>query len=125
MKLPMSDGEIARRYRNALDLKKAVKILAQLNGAVPSDITAALIREGIVLDAPPLVRKKRKRLDQQEARRLYNLGMNDHEVADRLGASPSSVYTWRYRNGLPANTGTGYHKRREKEGGHEREGHYL
>lgn len=120
MKLPMSDGEIARRYRNALDLKKAVKILAQLNGAVPSDITAALIREGIVLDAPPLVRKKRKRLDQQEARRLYNLGMNDHEVADRLGASPSSVYTWRYRNGLPANTGTGYHERRKKEGVHER-----
>lgn len=104
MKLSMSDAEIARRYRNALDPKKAVKILAQLNGAGPSDITAALIREGVVLGTPPPTRKKRKRLDQQEARWLY-----DHEIALRLG-----VYAWRYRNGLPARTTTGYHQRRRK-----------
>ena len=111
MKLPMSDAEIARRYRNALDPKKAVKILAQLNGAGPSDITAALIREGVVLDTPPPTRKKRKRLDQQEARRL-----NDGQIADKLGVSPGSVYHCRYRNGLPARTTTGYHQRRRKEG---------
>ena len=116
MKLPMSDAEIARRYRNALDPKKAVKILAQLNGAGPSDITAALIREGVVLDTPPPTRKKRKRLDQQEARRLYDLSLNDGQIADKLGVSPGSVYHWRYRNGLPARTTTGYHKRRKKEG---------
>lgn len=115
MKLPMSDGEIAMRYRNALDPKKAVKILAQLNATGPSDITAALQREGVVLDAPLPARKKRKQLNQQEARRLYDLGMSDHEIAYQLGASPSGVYHWRYRNGLPANTGTGYHERRKKE----------
>lgn len=120
MKLPMSDGEIAMRYRNALNQKKAVKILAQLNAATPSDITAALLRQGIPLDAPPPIHKKRKQLNQQEARRLYDLGMSDHEIAYRLDASPGGVYHWRYRNGLPANTGTGYHKRREKEGVHER-----
>lgn len=116
MKLPMSDGEIARRYRNALDPKKAIKILAQLNGAGPSDITAALLRQGIVLNAPPPIRKERKRLNQQEARRLYDLGLNDGQIADKLGVSPGSVYHWRYRNGLPARTTTGYHQRRRKEG---------
>lgn len=116
MKLPMSDSEIAMRYRNALDPKKAVKILAQLNAVGPSDITAALLREGVVLGAPPPTRKKRKRMNQQEARILYDKGMNDREIAERLGASPSGVYAWRYRNGLPANTGTGYHERRKKEG---------
>ena len=116
MKLPMSDGEIARRYRNALDPKKAITILAQLNGAGPSDITAALIREGVVLDTPPPARKKRKRLDQQEVQMLYDLGFNDYQIADKLGVSPGGVYAWRYRNGLPARTTTGYHKRRKKEG---------
>lgn len=116
MKLPMSDAEILQRYRNALDPKKAVKILAQLNAASPSDITAVLERQGVVLGSPPLTRKKRKRLNQQEARRMYNLGMSDHEIADKLNASPSGVYVWRYRNGLSANTGTGYHERRKKEG---------
>lgn len=116
MKLPMSDAEIARRYRNALDPKKAVKILAQLNAAGPSDITAALLREGVVLDAPPPTRKKQIRMNQQEARRLYDLGFNDCQIADRLGVSSGSVYHWRYRNGLPARTTTGYHQRRKKEG---------
>lgn len=116
MKLPMSDAEILRHYRNALDPKKAVKILAQLNAAGPSDIIAALERQGVVLGAPSPTRKKRKRLNQQEARMLYDKGMNDHEIAERLGASPGGVYAWRYRNGLPANTGIGYHERRKKEG---------
>ena len=96
MKLPMSDGEIARRYRNALDPKKAVKILSQLNGTGPSDITAALAREGINLDnARPQAPKKRKLLNQQEARRLYDLGLNDGQIADKLGVSPGGVYAWR------------------------------
>ncbi len=33
-----------------------------------------------------------------------------------FGWVPPERCVWRYRNGLPANTGTGYHKRREKEG---------
>lgn len=119
MKLPMSDAEIARRYRNSLDPKQAVKILAQLNAAGPSDIAAALAREGIFLDQPKKeLASKRKRLNQRLARQFYDQGMNDHEIAEKLGASPKGVYHWRYRNGLPANTGTGYHERRKKEGLH-------
>lgn len=117
MKLPMSDAEIAMRYRNALAPQNAVKILAQLNGAGSSDIAAALAREGIFLNQPKkeLV-PKRKWLDQRQARQLYDQGMNDHEIAEKLGVSPKGVYHWRYRNRLPANTGAGYHKRRKKEG---------
>lgn len=120
MKLPMSDAEIARRYHNALDPKKAVKILAQLNAAGPSDIAAALAREGIFLDQPKkeLV-PKRKRLDQRLVRQLYDQGLNDHQIAERLGTSPGGIYAWRYRNRLPANTGTGYHKQRRKGGGND------
>lgn len=116
MKLPMSDAEIARRYRNALDPKKAVRILAQLNAAGPSDIKAALLRAGILPEKPAPPRKKRYRLDQRQARQLYDQGMSDYEIARQIGASPSGVYAWRYRNGLPANTGTGYHPQKEKEG---------
>lgn len=116
MNLPMSDAEIAMRYRNALDPKKAVKILAQLNAAGQSDIKAALAREGIMLEPSAPDRKVRMRLDQRTAWELYDRGMNDHEIADKLEASSSAVYHWRYRNGLPANTSTGYHKRRKKEG---------
>lgn len=115
MKLPMSDSEIVRRYRNSLDPKKAVKILAQLNAAGPSDIREALARQGVVLESPLPARKKSKRLNQQDARRLYDLGMNDHEIADRLGVSYGGIYSWRRRNKLPANTAPGYHPQRKKE----------
>lgn len=113
MRLPMSDAEIAMRYRNAINPKAAVKILAQLNAASQSDIRAVLAREGIFLEITEPKRKPRKRLDQERAQEMYGQGMNDHEIADRLGVSSSAVYHWRYRNNLPPHTGTGYHKRRK------------
>lgn len=114
MKLPMSDAEIARRYRNALDPKKAVKILAQLNGAGPADITAALARVGITLVRPTPPRKAQKRLNQKLAQELYNQGLDDNEIAGIIGVSDTAVYHWRYRNGLPSNA---KHRRQDgKEG---------
>ena len=103
MKLPMSNAEIARRYRNALDPKKAIKILAQLNGAGPSDITAALIREGVVLDTPPPARKKRKRLDQQEVQMLYDLGFNQSKVFLLVGRRLPLLGWHRRGHKLPVN----------------------
>lgn len=112
MKLPMSDGEIARRYRNALDPKKAVKILAQLNAARTSDITAALARAGIT-PVQPHPRKIPKRLNQKLAQELYNQGLDDKEIAEITGTSDTAVYHWRYRNGLPSHA---KNHRRDGEG---------
>lgn len=115
MKLPMSDAEIARRYRNALDPKKAVKILAKLNGAGTADITAALARSGITPVQPARPRKAQKRLNQQLAQELYKRGLDDNEIARIAGTSDTAVYHWRYRNGLPSHA---KHRRQNgKEGG--------
>ena len=35
-------------------------------------------------------------------RLLYNLGINDYEMAERLGSSPSSMFQWRKSLGLKA-----------------------
>lgn len=116
MKLPMSDSEIARRYRNALNPKKSIRILAELNAATTAEIRAALAREGILPGASALNAQSRsyKRLDQQKMRELYDQGMNDQEIAAQLGASAGGVYAWRYRNRLPANDTTGFHPRKGK-----------
>ena len=115
MKLAMSDAEIAMRYRNAIDPKKAVKILAQLNGAGTSDITAALARAGITPVRPAPPRRIQKRLNQKLAQELYNQGLDDNEIAEITGVSDTAVYYWRYRNVLPSHA---KHRRQNgKEGG--------
>jgi len=42
----------------------------------------------------------------QNARRkaLYDQGLTDRAIAERLGLDPTSIYQWRKRNGLPAVT---------------------
>ena len=114
MKLSMSDAEIAMRYRNALDPKNAAKILAQLNGAGPADITAALARSGITPVQPARPRKAQKRLNQQLARELYKQGLDDNKIARIAGTSNTAVYHWRCRNELPSHA---KHRRQDgKEG---------
>ena len=103
MMLPMSDAEIARRYRNAIDPQKSIGILAQLNACDKKDIYAALRRAGIVLEAskkPPVLRRK---LDQELAYSLYKRGLLDREIASVMRVPYHTIYTWRSRKGLPAN----------------------
>lgn len=117
MKLPMSDGEIAMRYRNAIDQKASIRILAELNDTEPSTIIAALARSGI--EVPKGSRPKRKIahgaapckkqfINEDLARELHSQGLNDREIGQRLGALSSTVCNWRRRNGLKANTKVGY-----------------
>jgi len=35
--------------------------------------------------------------------RRYNMGMNDREIAEGEGVFPSTINSWRNRNGLPVN----------------------
>jgi len=36
-------------------------------------------------------------------RRLYDQGLNDYEIAERLGVRYETIRSWRYRNGLKNN----------------------
>lgn len=42
------------------------------------------------------------------ARRLYDEGKNDGEIARIMGCTPGVVHQWRNRNKLPANTAAGW-----------------
>ena len=50
---------------------------------------------------------KKEKFDWSIARRLYDEGKNDGEIGKAMGINPRSVKSWRNRNDLPANTGTG------------------
>ncbi len=52
----------------------------------------------------PGSRQRPKKMDahEAEARRLYDAGWNDEEIAAKLGVSRTGVQNWRKRNGLAA-----------------------
>ena len=43
---------------------------------------------------------RRKRIDNEKAMELYNRGLCDPDVAEKLGVSRDAVREWRKRNGL-------------------------
>lgn len=94
MKLFMSDAEIASHFRQAADKRKDLRILADLNSCHVTEIKAALAREGITMES------QQNKLDGVAARKLYNQGHKDSEIAAALNVSPSTVANWRLRNGL-------------------------
>ena len=56
--------------------------------------------------------RKRTYLDKELAKKLYDLGMTDREIANEMCVSRDSVRAWRKRNGLVCN----YYKSGEKNG---------
>lgn len=44
-------------------------------------------------------------IDEAKARTLYDKGMSDQHIARVIGATPSSVRSWRRRNNIPGNGG--------------------
>lgn len=55
---------------------------------------------------------KNKRLDPHMARRLYDIGYCDQQIADELGVLRDSVREWRRRNALPGHKAL-YQKKEE------------
>lgn len=45
----------------------------------------------------------KQKLDKQKALELYNVGLNDAQLAKKLGLSRNTVLTWRLQAGLQAN----------------------
>ena len=48
--------------------------------------------------------------DSISATRLYQQGLNDHQIADAVGTRTSNIAWWRKSNGLPANWKQGRNK---------------
>lgn len=100
-KLYMTDGEIVNSYRLARDPRRQIGVLAELN-AVPTSV----IRE-ILAEAGELVLKPRKTggghplgFDAAEARRLFDAGLSDKEMAEKLGTKVRNIQFWRQGQGL-------------------------
>lgn len=97
MKLFMSDAEIASHYRQAADKQKDLKILAELNACGITEIKAALSRENIS------EQNQRPKLDAIVAKKLYDQGRKDSDIAAALNVSRQAISNWRRRNHLPSN----------------------
>lgn len=100
-KLYMTDGEIVNSYRLARDHRRQIGVLAELNAVPPS-----VIRE-VLAEAGELALKPRKTgggrplsFDAAEARRLFDAGMSDKEMAEKLGTKVRNIQFWRQGQGL-------------------------
>jgi len=85
----MTDAEIRRRYRDMHPGYKRIQILADLNGCSKNEIEQVL-KEGKV------------DMNKDMAMELYQKGLNDREIGEKLGRHGSSVALWRKKNNLPA-----------------------
>lgn len=87
------------------------RAIAEKLGVNRRTITSWRVRKGYRPNSPEHPGGNMKR-DMPERDGLYMLGLNDHEIARRLGVSPAAIYSWRQNRGLPANTSPGRRPKR-------------
>ena len=102
--LPMSEGEIVASYRQAAKPADQIKVLADLNVCSRARIIEVLRRAGVELPGKAK-RKYPQHFSRDEARALYDKGLDDKEMSERLGVSVQTVVKWRCDNGLQRGTG--------------------
>ena len=102
--LPMSEGEIVASYRQAAKPADQIKVLADLNVCSKARIIEVLRRAGV--DLPSNAKRKApQHFSRDEARALYDEGLDDKEMSERLGVSVQTVVKWRCDNGLQRGMG--------------------
>lgn len=63
-----------------------------------------LQKKAIIESDPAWIAKNEARKQyNNQVQCLYDLGLNDREIADRMGRSDKSIYKWRKARGLPSN----------------------
>ena len=95
--MTMTNEEIVRHYRQAADKAADIKVLADLNTTSKNEIIGILEDAGEALPG-----KHRTGRFDGKIKPLYEQGLNDAEIAERVGCSSATVADWRKRNGLPA-----------------------
>ena len=108
----MKEEDICREYRQAKDKQVQIGILAEQNLCSREEIAAVLARGGEEVPAlepgrPPGRKGGRRKgghgWDTERAQALYNEGWTDKEIAKMVGVVPSTLCSWRSRQGLPPN----------------------
>ena len=98
--MTMTNEEIVRHYRQAADKAADIKVLADLNTTGKDEIIRTLENAGEKIPG----KSRGSRLDGK-IKPLYEKGLNDVKIAERVGCSDTTVANWRKRNGLPVNKG--------------------
>ena len=99
--------EIVRHFRQAKNQKRSIQILADLNNTGEDEIRAVLERAGEIKPAEPKPDPFKKKgysipsIDDELAMKLYNQGMMDKEIAEKMNLSVSTIWRWRNSQRLP------------------------
>lgn len=91
----VSPEEVRAKYRAAEDKAYMVGVLADLTASSKKEVIAFL-----GADFVPSQRKAAVPLDREAAKKLYDKGHSDAEIADQLGVHYKTVERWRRENGL-------------------------
>lgn len=99
-KYPMTVEEIVTSYRQAKNQQTQIGVLADLNVCTRKEIKELLTEAGALQQPPESKAGRPVTFDTEEARRLWNEGLPDAEIAARLEIPTVRFAKWRQRVGL-------------------------
>ena len=100
----LSKQEIEYRYRQADDKAEILKVLADLTCSTPEEVVDLLgvpCPATCIWESYQFSRKANAKIDTDAIIRLYETGLSDRQIAQKLDYSVSSVSKWRRKFGLP------------------------
>ena len=101
--MTMTNEEIVRHYNQARDKKTDITVLAELNGCSNREIREILQ----TASGQMVTREVKRKFDETVAFQLYEDGLNDREIAAKLGVSKYTIFNWRHENDYPPNVWSG------------------
>lgn len=99
-KYPMTVEEIVTSYRQAKNQQTQIGVLADLNVCTRKEIKELLTEAGALQQPPESKAGRPVTFDTEEARRLWDEGLPDAEIAARLEIPTVRFAKWRQRVGL-------------------------
>lgn len=99
-KYPMTVEEIVTSYRQAKNQQTQIGVLADLNVCTRKEIKELLTEAGALQPPPESTAGRPVTFDTEEARRLWDQGLPDAEIAARLEIPTVRFAKWRRRVGL-------------------------
>lgn len=99
-KYPMTVEEIVTSYRQAKNQQTQIGVLADLNVCTRKEIKELLTEAGALQQPPESKAGRPVTFDTEEARRLWDQGLPDAEIAARLEIPTVRFAKWRQRVGL-------------------------